>query len=65
MVKNVVQESHNLFDLAPALLDGKQRMTTVFSYIDGEYALADDTPDVTIEDTVYEIAGKYFEAAVL
>lgn len=44
-----------------SVLDGKQRMTTVFSYIDGEYALADDTPDVTIEDTVYEIAGKYFD----
>lgn len=44
-----------------SVLDGKQRMTTVFSYIDGEYALADDTPNVTIEDTVYEIAGKYFD----
>ena len=44
-----------------SVLDGKQRMTTVFSYIDGEFALADDTPDVTIEDTVYEIAGKYFD----
>lgn len=44
-----------------SVLDGKQRMTTVFSYIDGEFALADDTPDVTIEGTVYEIAGKYFD----
>lgn len=44
-----------------SVLDGKQRMTTVFSYIDGEFALADDTPDVTIEDTEYEIAGKYFD----
>lgn len=44
-----------------SVLDGKQRMTTVFSYIDGEFALSDDTPDVTIEDTVYEIAGKYFD----
>lgn len=44
-----------------SVLDGKQRMTTVFSYIDGEFALSDDTPDVAIEDTVYEIAGKYFE----
>lgn len=44
-----------------SVLDGKQRMTTVFSYIDGEFALADDTPDVTIEDTVYEIAGKYYD----
>lgn len=44
-----------------SVLDGKQRMTTVFSYVDGEFALADDTPAVTIEDTVYEIAGKYFD----
>ena len=44
-----------------SVLDGKQRMTTVFSYIDGEFALADDTPDVTIEGTVYEIAGKFFD----
>lgn len=44
-----------------SVLDGKQRMTTVFSFIDGEFALADDTPDVTIEDTEYEIAGKYFD----
>ncbi len=44
-----------------SVLDGKQRMTTVFSYIDGEYALADDTPNVTIEDVEYEIAGKYFD----
>lgn len=44
-----------------SVLDGKQRMTTVFSYIDGEYALADDAPCVTIEDTEYEIAGKYFD----
>lgn len=44
-----------------SVLDGKQRMTTVFSYIDGEFALADNTPSVTIEDTEYEIAGKYFD----
>lgn len=44
-----------------SVLDGKQRMKTVFSYIDGEFALADDTPDVTIENTVYEIAGKFFD----
>lgn len=44
-----------------SVLDGKQRMTTVFSYIDGEFALAEDTPDVTIEGSVYEIAGKFFD----
>ena len=44
-----------------SVLDGKQRMTTVFSYIDGEFALADNTPDVAIEGIVYEIAGKFFD----
>lgn len=44
-----------------SVLDGKQRMTTVFSYIDGEFALSEDTPDVTIEDTTYKIGGKYFD----
>lgn len=44
-----------------SVLDGKQRMTTVFSYINGEYALAEDIPDVEIENTTYQIAGKYFE----
>lgn len=44
-----------------SVLDGKQRMTTVFSFINGEYALSEDIPDVEIEDTTYQIAGKYFE----
>lgn len=44
-----------------SVLDGKQRMTTVFSFINGEYALAENTPDVEIEDITYQIAGKYFE----
>ena len=44
-----------------SVLDGKQRMTTVFSFINGEYALSEDIPHVEIEDVTYEIAGKYFE----
>lgn len=44
-----------------SVLDGKQRMTTVFSYINGEYALSENMPAVEIEDMTYEIAGKYFE----
>ena len=43
-----------------SVLDGKQRMTTVFSYINGEFALSEDVPDVIIEGASYEIAGKYF-----
>lgn len=44
-----------------SVLDGKQRMTTTFSYINGEYALAESIPDVEIEGNSYVIAGKYFE----
>lgn len=43
-----------------SVLDGKQRMTTVFSFINGEYALSEEIPNVEIEDSTYEIAGKYF-----
>lgn len=44
-----------------SVLDGKQRMTTIFSFIDGEYALNEETPAVEIEGTHYELAGKTFE----
>jgi len=44
-----------------SVLDGKQRMTTVFSFINGEFALSENLPDVEIEGTTYCIAGKYFE----
>lgn len=44
-----------------SVLDGKQRMTTVFSFINGEFSLSENTPDVEIEGEVYEIAGRYFE----
>ena len=44
-----------------SVLDGKQRMTTIFSFIDGEYALNEETPAVEIEGTRYELANKTFE----
>ncbi len=44
-----------------SVLDGKQRMTTVFSFINGEFSLSENIPDVEIEGEVYEIAGRYFE----
>jgi hypothetical protein len=51
------------------LLDGKQRMTTIFSFINDEWALHLNTPDVTIEvekdgatvlETYDELGGKRF-----
>lgn len=44
-----------------SVLDGKQRMTTVFSFINGEFSLSENIPSVEIEGEIYEIAGKYFE----
>ena len=43
-----------------SVLDGKQRLTNVIAYLNGEYPLTDKIPDVTIEDETYSIAGKYF-----
>lgn len=42
------------------VLDGKQRLTSVLSYIWGEFSLDDNIPNIMVEDTEYEIAGKYF-----
>lgn len=44
-----------------SVLDGKQRMTTVFSFINGEYALNEETPAAEIEGETYTLAGKTFE----
>lgn len=43
-----------------SVIDGKQRLTNVLSFLRGEYALSDNIPDVTIEEETYIIAGKYF-----
>lgn len=42
-------------------LDGKQRCTSIFEFIHGEYALHASTPNVVIEGTEYELANKMFE----
>lgn len=47
-------------DYSYSILDGKQRLTTIFDFIDGRYPLDTETPSVTIDDTVYELGGKYF-----
>ncbi len=43
-----------------SVIDGKQRLTNVLSFLRGEYALSDNIPDVTIEEETYTIAGKYY-----
>lgn len=44
-----------------SVLDGKQRMTSVFSYINGEYALSEELPEIELEGQIYDIAGKFFD----
>ena len=43
-----------------SVLDGKQRMTTIFSYINGDYALNEDTPTAEIDGERHDLAGKGF-----
>lgn len=47
-------------DYSYSILDGIQRLTTIFDFIDGRYPLDTETPSVTIDDTVYELGCKYF-----
>ena len=42
------------------VMDGKQRLTSVLAYIGGEFPLEDDIPNIFVDETEYEIAGKYF-----
>lgn len=47
-------------DFSYSILDGKQRLTTIFDYIDGRYPLDEETPTVVIDDASYELGGRYF-----
>lgn len=42
------------------VMDGKQRLTSVLSYIWGEFPLDENIPAITIDDVEYQITGKYF-----
>lgn len=42
-------------------LDGKQRCTSLFEFIDGGYSLHSSTPLATIEGTEYDLANMHFE----
>lgn len=43
------------------ILDGKQRLTNITSFIKNEYALHEGTPSVSIDDEDYVLAGKTFD----
>lgn len=42
------------------VMDGKQRLTSVLSYIWGEFPLDENISNIFVEEEEYEIAGKYF-----
>lgn len=42
-------------------LDGKQRCTSLFEFIDGDYALHASTPPAIVEGTEYDLANMHFE----
>lgn len=43
-----------------SILDGKQRLTSIRSYINNEWALNKETPEATIDGEEYDIAGLKF-----
>ena len=43
-------------------LDGKQRLTSIFEFIDGEYALNATTPEAEVDGTAYDLSGLKFDA---
>lgn len=43
-----------------SVLDGKQRLSTLFDFIDGRYPLHPETPPAKIDDVSYDLADKYF-----
>lgn len=55
-----LKEPINEKEFSYSVLDGKQRLTTIFDYIDGRYPLDEETPSVVIDDLAYELANKYF-----
>lgn len=63
-LKTVVYDEKKKKDISCyKVLDGKQRLSAVFSYINDEYKLCESTPNVILEDGMeYELAGKTFSS---
>lgn len=57
LLKSKDEEKGTIYDC----LDAKQRLTSVFDFIHGEYALSSATPEVEVEGTVYDLANLTFE----
>ncbi len=43
-----------------SVMDGKQRLTSVLSYIWGEFPLDETIPNICVDEVEYEIGSKYF-----
>ncbi|MCM3227553.1 DUF262 domain-containing protein [Terribacillus saccharophilus] len=58
----VVKKGETVMELSTVrqVLDGKQRLTTIFDFVTDEFALHNDTPEVTIDAEEFELAGKKF-----
>ncbi len=54
-----LKEAVNEKDYSYSILDGIQRLTTIFDFLDGKYPLDTETPSVTIDEIVYELGGRY------
>ena len=59
-MESIEADSKGKHTYSYSVLDGKQRMTTVFSFINGEYSLSEELSAVEIDGITYEIASKYF-----
>lgn len=55
-----LKEPINNKDFSYSILDGKQRLNTVFDFLDGKYPLDEETPSVTLDDVTYDLGNKYF-----
>lgn len=55
-----LKEAINEKDYSYSVLDGRQRLESIFAFLDGKYPLDTETPTVVIEDVSYDLGGKYF-----
>lgn len=56
-IKDKDEEGNTIF----SVLDAKQRLTSVFEFIDGAYALHSSTPSYYVDGVLIELANKYFD----
>lgn len=55
-----VNPVYTVFDDKQAVIDGVQRLSTCYSYINDEFALSKDLEPLILDEQTYEISGKKF-----